>query len=187
LRGFKINEDAFEKAIEKIKGSELPSWVTEALGSGNGVGSAQGTWPEATAGAVAQGTGANPTRQEPEANDSGGKANTASVGEGGQGTPPNTTCSIVDVGGAEGEVPYYGDVQLSLACTLLREFNKPGYDFIGMAGMLLNEYEHHHPICDAEYLMRVGYLSMAAVELGVDVGGLAHRVIEALRGVGLCQ
>jgi phage/plasmid-associated DNA primase len=190
LRGFKINEDAFEKAIEKIKSSGLPSWVTEALGSGNGVGeagSAQGIWPEATAGAVAQGTGASPTRQEPEANDSGGKTNTASVGEGRQGTPPNTTCSIVDVGGSEGEMPYYGGVQLSLACTLLREFNKPGYDFLGMAGMLLNEYEHHHPVCDAEYLTKSGYLSIAAAELGVDVRDLAHRVIEALRGVGLCQ
>jgi hypothetical protein len=96
-------------------------------------------------------------------------------------------CSIVDVGGTEDEAPYYGVVQLNLACALLNEFKRPGYDFLGMAGMLLNEYEHHHPICDAEYLTRVGYLSMAAVELGVDVGDLTHRVIEALRGVGLCQ
>jgi len=136
--------------------------------------------------------GADAARQESEVEyrpngGSGSQAEDGGVGEGAQGAMANMTCSIVDVGGTEGEAPYYGVVQLNLACALLNEFKRAGYDFLGMAGMLLNEYEHHHPVCDAEYLMRVGYLSMAAVELGVDVGGLAHRVVEALRGVGLCQ
>ncbi|MFP3316392.1 MAG: hypothetical protein RXN91_08645, partial [Caldivirga sp.] len=208
LKGFRINEEAFAHAISELRkriprgASIWPREIEEAIDkawgfapeanedSGDGSSSPPenlGELATGSAGAVKPSEGGSAGGDTQGSGVGSSQAGASNVGEGGQGTPPNMMCNIVDVGGAEGEVPYYGDVQLSLACTLLREFNKTGYDFLGMAGMLLNEYEHNHPVCDAEYLMRVGYLSMAAVELGVDVGDLAHRVIEALRGVGLCQ
>jgi phage/plasmid-associated DNA primase len=69
LKGFKIDEDAFAKAIEKIKGSELPNWFLEALNSGGSstadarkTGVTQGTGPEVK---PSQSIGLKPETTEP--------------------------------------------------------------------------------------------------------------------------